>query len=193
MRERTLIKGHSELSCLHSWINVKLTTSQCNFFRFWTVFIVLFFPAPPVLPPHFQPLSPAFKLSLHFLISTWNRIPEDAPGLRPLLQTHTRADPCYSRFLLIINTIYVWTIEIHTKPISKSKRAKVPTLELTTVYKLEFTHFEFLDVCKYFLQKKDKNIHFYNRRIFLSNVSGQSLQVPYLEFSGSFGQWHSIL
>ena len=154
---------------------------------------VLFFPAPPVLPPHFQPLSPAFKLSLHFLISTWNRIPEDAPGLRPLLQTHTRADLCYSHILLIINTIYVRTIEIHTKPISKSKRAKVPTLELTTVYKLEFTHFEFLDVCKYFLQKKDKNIHFYNRRIFLSNVSGQSLQVPYLEFSGSFGQWHSIL
>ena len=74
-----------------------------------------------------------------------------------------------------------------------TKIVNVPTSELTTVYKLKFIHLDYFNVCKHFLQKREKNTLFYNWIIFLSDICWQSLHVTIYRFSGSFKQRHSIV
>lgn len=142
------------------------------------------------LTAHFQPFSILhFRLTLLILFCI-----EIAPLQMLLASSHyweQMPKICFSsNVFLIIDDVYIWLIEIHLIPKSKSKIVH-PNLKTNhdlwvTVYLSMHVYFNVLFQCMYFLLKRDKNILLYNWIILLSDICWQSLHVTIHRFSGLF-------
>lgn len=125
-----------------SWANGELTTSRCDLSHFGAVLTVFSSLNLQSYRPRCSPSVSCISNRLRF--RTCAQRPQ--PGSRsrpPVLTRNARRRRRFPRSLFLTVNIYMWIIEIHTTLFSESGRVNVPTSELTTVYKLAFTDFDF--------------------------------------------------